>query len=117
MKRLLLLAALALVATQVQAQEQVRHIAPANPVVADKDVNSQPIPRLPDGTIDITGPWFGGGSNGDIEREGGLKPGELPLLPWAREMKAKRVAQRRTVHGLPADGRATRQSRTRGSSR
>ena len=29
---------------------------------------------------------MGGGSNGDIERDGGLKPGELPLLPWAREL-------------------------------
>ena len=69
----------------------MRHIAPANPVVADKDVSSQPIPRLADGTIDITGPWFGGGSNGDIEREGGLKAGELPLLPWARELREKRL--------------------------
>ena len=32
----------------------------------------------------------GGGSDADIEREGGLKPGELPLLPWARELRAKR---------------------------
>jgi len=80
-----------LVLAVLGAQDQVRHIAPANPVVADKDVNSQPIPRLPDGTIDITGPWFGGGSNGDLERDGGLKPGELPLLPWARDLRAKRV--------------------------
>jgi hypothetical protein len=41
---------------------------------------------LPDGTADLTGPWVGGGSNTDIEFEGGLKPGELPLLPWAREL-------------------------------
>jgi len=70
-KRLtLIFMAIAGVGLVVYAQEErVRHISPANPVVADKDVNSQPIPRLPDGTIDLTGPWFGGGSNGDIERE------------------------------------------------
>jgi len=35
----------------------------------------------------------GGGSNGDIERAGGLEPGELPLLPWARELRDSRVSQ------------------------
>ena len=41
--------------------------------------------------MDITGPWVGGGSNGNIERDGGLKPGELPLLPWAKELMSKRL--------------------------
>ena len=50
----------------------------------------KPAPRLPDGTIDLTGPWVGGGSNGDIERDGGLKPGELPLLPWAKQLRDTR---------------------------
>ena len=45
---------------------------------------------MPDGKPDLTGPWVGGGSNVDIERDGGLKPGELPLLPWARELRDKR---------------------------
>ena len=49
-----------------------------------------PVPRMHDGKPDLTGPWVGGGSDADIEREGGLKPGELPLLPWARELRAKR---------------------------
>ncbi len=86
-------AGLAVVGAQLQAQDQeerVRHIAPRAPVVPDSQVTSQPIPRLPDGKIDLTGPWFDGGSNGNIERDGGLKPGELPLLPWARELMAKR---------------------------
>jgi hypothetical protein len=48
------------------------------------------VPRLPDGKPDLTGPSIGGGSDADIEREGGLKPGELPLLPWARDLRAKR---------------------------
>jgi hypothetical protein len=77
--------------TGALAQEQVRHIAPRNPVVADADVSSRPVPRMHDGRPDITGPWFGGGSNGNIERDGGLKPGELPLLPWAKELMSKRL--------------------------
>ena len=53
-------------------------------------LNSGRSPRLPDGTS-TSRAVVGGGSNGDIEREGGLKAGELPLLPWARELKAKRL--------------------------
>ena len=56
-------------------------------------LTASPIPRLPDGHVDLTGPWVGGGSNGDIERDGGLKPGELPLLPWAKELRDKRLAK------------------------
>ena len=62
------------------------------PLVPDALV-SGPVPRLPDGKPDLTGPWLGGGSNADIEREGGLKPGELPLLPWAKELRDKRKEQ------------------------
>ena len=53
----------------------------------------RPAPRLPDGRVDLTGPWVGGGSNVDIERDGGLKPGELPLLPWARKLRDSRKTQ------------------------
>ncbi|HZA50636.1 MAG TPA: hypothetical protein VE549_07835 [Myxococcaceae bacterium] len=59
------------------------------PTAAD-DLARGPVPRMPDGRPDMHGPWVGGGSNGDIETDGGLKAGELPLLPWARELKAKR---------------------------
>jgi hypothetical protein len=69
---------------------QVDYIFLPSPVVPDSLADSQPIPRLLDGTVDLTGPWVGGGSNTDIEFEGGLKPGELPLLPWARELRDKR---------------------------
>jgi hypothetical protein len=41
-------------------------------------------------TPDISGPWVGGGSNADIERDGGLKEGEFPLLPWARALRDAR---------------------------
>jgi len=77
---------------QLQAQGGVSQIqVGGSPTVPDNLVTSQPIPRLPDGHVDITGPWVGGGSNGDIERDGGLKPGELPLLPWAKELRDKRL--------------------------
>jgi hypothetical protein len=69
---------------------QVQYLFVPTPTVPEAQANSQPIPRLPDGTVDLTGPWVGGGSNADIEREGGLKPGELPLLPWAKELRDRR---------------------------
>ena len=71
----------------------VSFINPGSPVVPAAEANSQPIPRLPDGKVDLTGPWVGGGTIADIERDGGLKPGELPLLPWASELRAKRKSQ------------------------
>ena len=69
---------------------QVGYIFLPSPTVPDAQANSQPIPRLPDGKVDLTGPWVGGGSNVDIELEGGFKPGELPLLPWAKELRDNR---------------------------
>ena len=74
----------------MHAQQQVRIIpAGTTPLVPANLVNG-PVPKLADGTVDLTGPWQGGGSNQDIEREGGLKPGELPLLPWAKALRDKR---------------------------
>ncbi len=57
---------------------------------ATPEVANAPVPRLPDGHVDLSGPWVGGGSNGDIEKDGGLKPGELPLQAWAKEMRDTR---------------------------
>ena len=95
MKRLLVLSAaiagfaLTLL-VQSYAQERVRSVpSGGTPVIAESKING-PVPRTADGKPDLTGPWLGGGSNADIEREGGLKPGELPLLPWARELRDKR---------------------------
>jgi hypothetical protein len=53
-----------------------------------------PVPRLPDGTVDLDGAWEGGGTVGDLERDGGLKKGEIDalLLPWARDLMSKRSA-------------------------
>lgn len=60
---------------------------------APPEIASLPTPRLPDGKPDMSGPWVGGGSNQDIEAQGGLKPGELPLLPWAKELRDSRNEQ------------------------
>jgi hypothetical protein len=71
----------------------ISFINPGSPTISGSEITSQPVPRLPDGTIDLTGPWVGGGAIQDIEANGGLKPGELPLLPWAREVRDKRRSQ------------------------
>ena len=57
---------------------------------ASDDIANRPVPRMPDGKPDLHGPWVGGGSNQDIEAQGGLKPGELPLLPWAKALRDRR---------------------------
>ncbi len=77
----------------IQSDGGVRYINPGSPTVSDAEATSRPIPRLPDGKVDLTGPWVGGGSNADMERDGGFKPGELPLLPWARELRDKRLSK------------------------
>ena len=61
-------------------------ISPTDPAM------NGPVPRLPDGHPDLTGPWEGGGSDNDIGVEGGLKPGELDtyLLPAAKTLKDQR---------------------------
>ena len=55
-------------------------------------VPTGPVPRLPDGTVDLTGVWQGGGpggSNGGLER--GLATGEtIPILPAAKAQMAAR---------------------------
>ena len=44
-----------------------------------------PTPRLPDGSVDLSGLWQGGGSGGDIAQ--GLPKGEtIPLLPEAKTL-------------------------------
>ena len=108
MKRLLIvsiaLAALARpTAAQVQAQGNnpnsqtveagIAFINPGSPTITPPEFDSQPIPRLPDGTIDLTGPWVGGGTIADIESDGGLQPGEMAFLPWAQQLRSTRKSQ------------------------
>ena len=71
----------------------IAFINPGSPTMTPAEFNSQPIPRLPDGTIDLTGPWVGGGTISDIERDGGLKPGEMAFLPWAQQLRSTRKSQ------------------------
>jgi hypothetical protein len=52
-----------------------------------------PIPRLPDGTVDLgDGVWTGGGPIGNMEENGGLPKGTLDklMLPWAKALVATR---------------------------
>ena len=77
----------------ITVENGVAFINPGSPVLPQSEFNSRPIPRLPDGKVDLTGPWVGGGAIQDIEANGGLKPGEIQLLPWARELRDKRQSQ------------------------
>ena len=52
-----------------------------------------PVPRLPNGMVDLMDTtWLGGGSGGNIETTGGLKEGELDalMLPSAKALMATR---------------------------
>ena len=52
-----------------------------------------PVPRLPDGTVNLMdGVWVGGGPVNDMESQGGLKKGEIDalMLPWAKALMATR---------------------------
>ena len=51
-----------------------------------------PVPRLADGHVDLNGVWTGGGPVNDLEKDGGLKPGDIDnlMLPWAKEVMSKR---------------------------
>src|ERR1700747_1094729 len=57
------------------------------------DGASQAVPRMPDGTVDLWGTWVGGGEIEDMEKDGGLKPGELDslMLPSAKALMAARA--------------------------
>ena len=61
---------------------------------------------LPDGRVDLTGPWVGGGPIGDIEREGGLKRRNLAAAAVGEEAARFAQAGRRAIRTLPADERA-----------
>jgi len=68
-------------------------------------VPTTPTPRLPDGTVDLSGVWQGGGpggSNGNLER--GLAKGDtIPILPLAKaKMEARTELDNTEALCLPA---------------
>jgi hypothetical protein len=52
-----------------------------------------PVPKLPDATVDLAGAWTGGGPVQDMEVQGKFKPGEIPLLPWAKKLMDSRTPE------------------------
>jgi hypothetical protein len=56
-------------------------------------VPTGPVPRLPDGTVDLSGVWLGGGSVQDLERQGGVAAGAIQLLPEARKLMESRQSK------------------------
>ncbi len=65
-----------------------------NPATARRrdDTPHGPTPRLPDGHVDLSGVWSGGGPVGDLAQ--GLAPGEtIPLLPAAKAIMDKRQSK------------------------
>src|SRR5436190_24292594 len=84
------LIAIHLVSQSVAAEPQAQ-VAPGalGQAVRRPPPPTTPTPRLPDGTVDLSGLWLGGGSEQYLEQQGGLKPGEIPVLPWVKEHMAK----------------------------
>ena len=98
--------AIPLVAQAPQGETERGVLGPVNALgqeVRQPPTPTGPVPRLPDGTVDLgDGIWTGGGPG---SMAAGLKKGEtLPLLPWAkalREERAKRETDDPHVWCLP----------------
>jgi hypothetical protein len=87
---LLLFSLLLFTFVTTSAQELPRRLGGENgPAVADKSLAKRPVPKLPDGTVDLYGLWRDGG---EARFPNQLKPGELDslLLPWAKQLMATR---------------------------
>jgi hypothetical protein len=83
--------AIVLVAVAASAQELPRRLGGANgPPDADKALASRPVPKLPDGTVDLSGVWTDGGDR--LYNPGALTKDDVDTLlqPWAREKFATR---------------------------
>ena len=91
MRRLLAVFAMMAVNLPIPVQAQAPAPGALGQAVRRPPPPTGPVQRLPDGTVDMTGLWLGGGSEQDLERQGGLKPGEIPVLPWVKEHMAKLV--------------------------
>src|SRR5688500_7937387 len=90
----------ALGAIPAMAAQWLDHPTANIPRLADGRPNlAAPAPRLPDGTIDISGLWVATVEpyvlNTSSERdrnESGLEPGKVPFKPWAATLFGQRLA-------------------------
>jgi hypothetical protein len=92
----LLFSAMSVSAQGAPAAAAQGEIGPGVSSSSRAEVPTGPVPRLPDGTVDLDGVWQGGGPVGDIsqqEKPGVARPraatrapGEIPLLPWAKAL-------------------------------
>jgi len=97
-RKLLVVSVLLTTAVPLLAQTQTGRGGSGAPTVGTVNtakrtpVPTGPVPRLPNGHVDLDGVWVGGGPINDLEKDGGLKPGEIDslLLPWAKELMSKR---------------------------
>ena len=91
---------------QTHAQNRVTSIpSGGTPLVADRDVNG-PVPRLPDGHPDLTRAVARWRLERRHRTRRRVEAGELPLLPWAKELQGQAQGAGRTVRRVPADERA-----------
>ena len=81
----------AVFAQQAEPQLPTRLGGANGPAKADEALANRPVPRLPDGTVDLSGVWSGGG---DAAVGRLLKPGELDslLTPAGKKILAARTA-------------------------
>ncbi len=91
-RAMLLFSLLAAVAAPLAAQERGTPIGALGQTVKRQPIPTGSTPRLPGGRPDLSGVWVGGGAVGDMERDGGLKPGEMDALlqPWAKKLRDSR---------------------------
>jgi hypothetical protein len=77
-------------AVSLLAQERIFQLGGGS--TSNKPPPAGPVPRLPDGTVDLSGAWQGGGPVQDMERQGELQEGlkEIPLLPGAKKLMESR---------------------------
>ncbi len=92
MKLLTAAATIFLASTQLGAQ-WLNYRTPGVPRTADGKVDlAAPAPKAPDGRPDLSGVWESGLQYfNDLGKD--LKPGELAMLPWAKNLQAEREAR------------------------